>query len=264
MAALPRRTPGKVLRLACWNADGVLGMKLELEQFLSEHGVDICLLNETHLVAKRALRFANYVCHRTDRPTPGGGSAIFVHKGIDHHAVQVSGLQYLEATAIHLVLATRPVKLVSVNIAPTRPFIESDLTECFRGVIPALMAGDLNDKHKDWNSRLTKARGSILRDYADRNSCLIYGPDSPTTAHYTHNTTPDVLDIVVVKYFVLLVHLTVCAALSSDHLPILIDTSCRSSCHNLPDRPDFTRMDWAAFQACLQHRLPGNPVVVDE
>jgi hypothetical protein len=23
-------------------------------------------------------------------------------------------------------------------------------------------------------------------------------------------------------------------------------------------------MDWAAFQACLEHRLPGNPVVVEE
>jgi hypothetical protein len=23
-------------------------------------------------------------------------------------------------------------------------------------------------------------------------------------------------------------------------------------------------MDWAAFRACLEHRLPGNPVVVDE
>jgi hypothetical protein len=126
------------------------------------------------------------------------------------------------------------------------------------------MAGDLNAKHKEWNSGLTTAKGSLLRDYADRNSCLIYWPDSPTTAPYTHNATPDVLDIVVVKDFVIPVHLTVCAALSSDHLPILIDTSCRSSFHNLPDRPDFTRMDWATFQTCLEHRLPGNPVVVDE
>jgi hypothetical protein len=93
---------------------------------------------------------------------------------------------------------------------------------------------------------------------------LIYGPDSPTTAPYTHNATPDVLDIVVVKDFVLPVHLTVCAALSSDHLTILIDTSCRSSFHHLPDRPDFTRMDWAAFQACPEDNNPGNPVVVDE
>jgi hypothetical protein len=126
------------------------------------------------------------------------------------------------------------------------------------------MAGDLNTKHLDFISGLTTATGSLLHDYADRNSCFIYGPESPSMAPYTQNATPDVLDIVVVKDFVLPVHLTVCAALSSDHLPILIDTWCRSSFHNLPDRPDFTRMDWAAFQACLEHRLPGNPVVVDE
>jgi hypothetical protein len=66
MAARPRRTPGKALRLACWKTDGFHGRQLELEQFLSERGVVICLLNETHLVAERALRFANYVCHRTD------------------------------------------------------------------------------------------------------------------------------------------------------------------------------------------------------
>jgi exonuclease III len=137
MAALPRRTRGKVLWLACWNADGVRGRKLQLEQFLSEHGVDICLLNETHLVAERALRFANYVCHRTDRHTPGGGTAILVHKGVDHYAVPVSGLQYLEATAIHLVLATRPVKIMSAYLAPTRPLIESDLTECLSGESPS-------------------------------------------------------------------------------------------------------------------------------
>jgi hypothetical protein len=29
-----------------------------------------------------------------------------------------------------------------------------------------------------WSSRLTTARGSLLRDYADRNSCLIYGPEA--------------------------------------------------------------------------------------
>ena len=40
----PRKTVrGKVLRLACWNADGVRGRKLELEHFLSQHGVDISL-----------------------------------------------------------------------------------------------------------------------------------------------------------------------------------------------------------------------------
>jgi len=45
MAARTGRTERfKDLRLACWNADGVRGRKLELEHFLSQHGVDICLL----------------------------------------------------------------------------------------------------------------------------------------------------------------------------------------------------------------------------
>jgi hypothetical protein len=137
MAARRRRTRGKALRLACWNADGVPDRKLELEQFLSEHGVDICLLSESHLEAGRALRFANYVCHRTDRPTPGGGTAILVHKGIGHYAVPVSSLQYVEATAMHLGLATRPVNLVSAYLSPTRPLIESDPTECLSGESPS-------------------------------------------------------------------------------------------------------------------------------
>jgi hypothetical protein len=126
------------------------------------------------------------------------------------------------------------------------------------------MADDFNAKPKDWNSMLTTANGSLLRDYADRISCLIYGPDSRTTAPYTHNAGPDVLVVDAVKDHVLPVHLTVYAVLSSYHLPILIDTSCRSSFFNLPDRPDFTRMDWTAFQASIEHRLPGNPVVFDE
>jgi hypothetical protein len=58
----PRTNGGRALRLACWIADGVRSRKLELEKFLSEHGVDICLLNETHLESDWALRFANYVC----------------------------------------------------------------------------------------------------------------------------------------------------------------------------------------------------------
>jgi len=68
MAARRRRTVWvKALRLACWNADGVRGRKLELEHFLSHNGVDICLLSETILTSGQAFRVVNYVY----RPTAG-------------------------------------------------------------------------------------------------------------------------------------------------------------------------------------------------
>ena len=128
MAARPRRTVrGKALRLACWNADGVRGRKLE--HFLSQHGVDICLLSETFLNSGQAFRLANYVCYRTDRPTAGGGTAILFRRGITHHSVPVPVLTQLEATAIQIMLVGRPVNVLAAYLSPSRPLIGADLDE---------------------------------------------------------------------------------------------------------------------------------------
>jgi hypothetical protein len=80
--------------------------------------------------------------------TPGGGTVILAHRGINR-AVPVLGLQHLEATAICLVLANRSVKLAAAYLSPTRPLIESDLTEYVSGGFPILMVGDLNAKYPD-------------------------------------------------------------------------------------------------------------------
>jgi len=120
MAARPRRTERcKSLRLACWNADGVRGRKLELEHFLSQHGVDICLLFETFLNPGQAFRLANYVCHRTDRPTTGGGTAILVRRDIVQHPVAIPGLTHLEATAIQVTLVGKPVLILAAYLSPS-------------------------------------------------------------------------------------------------------------------------------------------------
>jgi hypothetical protein len=96
------------------------------------------------------------------------------------------------------------------------------------------MAGELNAKHIEWTTRLTTVRGKVLRDYADRHSCLIYGPDSSTPdVIYRHNQRPSIP-----------VHLTACSALTSDHLPILIDAGRRSFFLNVHDRLDFRWTDW--------------------
>ena len=182
MAALPRRTVRcKALRLVCWNAVGVRGRKLELEHFLSQHVLDICLLSETFLKPDQAFRLSNYVCHRTNRQTAGGGTSILVRRGMVHHSLPVPGLTHLEATAVQVTFAGRLVKILAAYLSPSSPLIGAELTACFVGGLPVLMAGDLNAKHVDWISRLTTRREKLLRDYADENSCLFFGPDPPTT-----------------------------------------------------------------------------------
>jgi hypothetical protein len=109
MAVHPKALSAKALRLTCWNADGVRGRKITS---LVNTGLT-CLLTETHLRSGQISRLANYVCHRTDRPTEGGGTAILVRRGIDHYAIPVPGLTHLEATAIHIMLVNGPVKILA-------------------------------------------------------------------------------------------------------------------------------------------------------
>jgi hypothetical protein len=97
------------------------------------------------------------------------------------------------------------------------------------------------------------------RDYADGNSLLTYGPDTPTTNSYTPSATPDVLEIAVTKDLHFPVYLTSCSALSSDHLPVLIDTEYRSSFHHPFHRHNFKRTDWAIFQTQLEDQISYGP-----
>jgi len=85
---------------------------------------------------------------QTDRQRGGGGTAILVNRVIVHHSVPVSGLTHLEATTIQVIMVGRTVKILAAYLS-SRPLIGADLTACFGGGLPVLMAGNLNAKHVD-------------------------------------------------------------------------------------------------------------------
>jgi hypothetical protein len=105
---------------------------LELEHFLSQSGVDICLLSETFLNPGQAVRLTNYFCHRRQTDS-GGATATLVRRGIVHHSMPVLGLTHLEDTAFQVTLAGRPVKILAAYLSPSRPLIGADLTASFGG-----------------------------------------------------------------------------------------------------------------------------------
>jgi hypothetical protein len=76
---------------------------------------------------------------------------------------------------------------------------------------------------------------------------------------HTHTATPDVLDKVVVKNFVLPMQLTVFSALISVDLPTLIDTTCRSSFHKLSELLDLGEWPELHSRPALKSGSPGNP-----
>jgi hypothetical protein len=44
------------------------------------------------------------------------------------------------------------MKILAAYLSPSHPLIGMDLTACFGGGLPILLAGDLNAKHVTWNS----------------------------------------------------------------------------------------------------------------
>jgi len=96
----------------------------------------------------------------------------------------------LEDPAIQVTLADKTVIVLAAYLSPSCPLIGEDLIAFFGGALPILMAGDLNTKHVDWNSRLSTRRGKLLRDYAEANSCLILEPEAPTSNAYNSSATP--------------------------------------------------------------------------
>jgi hypothetical protein len=81
--------------------------------------------------------------------------------------------------------------------------------------------------------RLITTRTSLLLDNVNENSCLLYRPDITTTIPYHFSATPDAHEVVATEDFAFLENLAVCYTLSSDFLPVLIVTTCRSSFRNI-------------------------------
>jgi hypothetical protein len=91
----------------------------------------------------------------------------------------------LETSVLQVTFAGTPVKILVAYLSPSRQLIGADLSACFGEDFPVL-----NAKHVDWNSRLTTRRGKLLRDYAEGNSCLIFGSDTITTKPHNPSGAP--------------------------------------------------------------------------
>lgn len=74
------------LNILSSNANSLCNKKLELEQFLSTHCIDIALVQETHFKPSTTANIQNYKLYRNDRTThKGGGTAIYVKCNLRHY-----------------------------------------------------------------------------------------------------------------------------------------------------------------------------------
>lgn len=217
------------------------------------HGVDVALVNETHLRQCDQPRIPNYVMYRNDRQgRPGGGTAIYVKTSLKHHAVHVEQLVNMEATAIEVEIANVGyIRLVSVYNPPDRALLDADLEAALAADRRVVVAGDLNAKHPSWHSRRTNPNGNRLHSFAEQRAITVDAPQEPT--HYSPTGLADVLDVTILKDVPLQHHLQAVNELDSDHTPVLLFLG---STPRGQDSVEKKTTSWPDFTAHLQEHLP--------
>lgn len=212
-------------RIMFWNCQGINRKRLELLNLVQEKKIDIILLNETHLSSNKQFKLPNFITYSTNKPLvndrpPAGGTAVLINRKISHIQIQIH-TNSITNTAIQLKLGQYEIRLVSVYKSPGTPLQTKDIENLLDTQQNVIIAGDLNAKHRTWNSRINNQAGISLTKYLNsRIDITVAASTTPTRYPTDIRHYPDVLDIAIMKTGKLsyvLENLT--QELSSDHTP---------------------------------------------
>jgi len=248
---MTRRTKFRILN---FNANGIYQDRLTLQELLHSLDVDVALICETKVPVWFQWRVPGYKVYNTRGPNPPfGGTAVLVKANITHALVDIPRLISLQATAIKIELEGFETVIGALYQSPSKPLEGNDFDTIIGLSLIGkfIFGGDLNSKHRLWNSRLTNTRGRRLLEHADRNNYSISAPDSPTHYPSRLNALPDVLDIFLHHTSLNVSDVVTLDELNSDHNPVLLTVDSALPAQIL-NRPSDKEVRWDAYREYLK------------
>ena len=171
------------------------GKKVELQQFLGEHAVDVCCIQETHLKNTHRFFIRGYEVFRQDGENkPKAGLITLVRNNILAAETQSSSQANLdtEFLGVKLVLPDKSVTVFNLNSPPDK-WIQLD-------PIPVdphswVITGDFNSHSPSWGYQELNRKGENVENWTSINQLiLINRPDDPPTFYSRSSrtiSTPD-------------------------------------------------------------------------
>lgn len=251
----------KTTYLATWNANGGLKQKSsELLHFMKEHNLAIMLITETHLLETDKWNLANMAIYRSDRPGKrrGGGTAIVIQSNVNHHQLPTPNLKTLEAVQVQVQSALGPLNIVSAYGRPNQKLHTEDISALLQQTTPTIIAGDLNAKHRSWNSRTNNNRGMSLYKHSQQFNYVVAGPIDPTHHPSDPHKQSDILDIAILNNVKHSVEIETISALTSDHDPVIVRLG--DEFIKTPPRRfrRYDKADWELYRQTLDTIIPDN------
>lgn len=250
------------LRILLWNANGLVNHKLELQNFLLMHKIDIALISETHFTSKTMFKIPYYKVYHTPHPddTAHGGAAIIIRNKIAHHELIHHQTVKIQSTNIQVEAEPHSFKISSIYCPPRYTISTEEYLAFFISLGPKFMiGGDWNAKHTEWGARLVTPKGRNLLRAITKLNCTYISTGEPTHWPTDSSKIPDLLDFFILKginpgYS----QVESKFELSSDHSPIIATISTHIIRKPITPRLTSAKTNWDIFRAFIEEHIKLN------
>lgn len=249
------------LRIAAWNANGLLNHQHELQMFLDMQKIDVCLISETHFTQQSFIKMRGYQMYHTIHPlnSARGGAAVIVKNSISHY--EESGVQTEEFQVTAIKIKTKVNKhgitIAALYCPPRHSLKKEDYSACLQSLGSRfVVGGDFNAKHTYWGSRLITPKGKELFMAAREMGCYFHSTGRPTYWPADRQKIPDLIDFFIVrKVGANYIKVEENYDLSSDHSPIIMTLSDKVI--KKENNPFLVNKltDWDGFRNELEARI---------
>jgi len=244
------------LRIATWNANGIIPHILELEIFLRKEKIDICLISETHTTKQSYIKINEYDCYHTPHPSnkARGGTAVLIRKNISHNEEHKIEETIMQVTTVSIHTKNKEIKISAIYCPPRHTPLKEDYLKLFKILgNNFIIGGDYNAKHTYWGSRLITQKGRELYRAGKEYRCEFLSAGTPTYWPTDPEKTPDIIDFFISKGITSkYAYLEGNDDLSSDHSPVILTLSETIIQEENNPRLTNKKTDWTMFREVLQ------------
>ena len=241
---------GTKLTTMHWNAEGVQKKKLELQNFLKEHHVDICCIQETHLNPNLRFSIRGYTTYRHDRLEQHKGGVLTLVKN-SYPSAEINRSRANEGTETLTVLVTLPDRdLTVINIYSPAQKIQLPPRKPTQANFLAL--GDFNSHSPSWGYQNIDAKGEDVEQWMTDNQLVLINKPDDEPSYYSRawrtTSSPDLA--IATDNLHKIAQRTVCKQLGgSDHKPITIHfEKLAARQEKLPPSWNYKKANWNVFK----------------
>lgn len=184
-----------------WNSQSLPSNKYELQKFLLDNSIHICIISETWLKPHITFNMKGYSIVRNDCGNNHNGVAILIHNTIVYNKINTFYDDSLQNIVVQIQIFQKQISIVSFYSpgSCTPEFNKKKFNDLIQTIPkPIIFAGDFNAHHTLWGCGKVDARGRDIVDVADENDLVLLNDGRPTTVG-SHRWKPNALDLTFVS-----------------------------------------------------------------